>query len=91
MNRAAMLARLRGLRSSGASQAKAWGGWGMERANPMFMKAGSWGGTKGMADADILRRGQFRVGVGAGVVGASTAVSGIRAKSSGGYTGGGVY
>lgn len=82
-----LLGKAAGFRGAGMNAAKAWGTRAMTRADPYVMRAGRLGGTQGMGDDAIRRRGQFRVGVGAGIVGASSAVSGMRAKSSGGYTG----
>lgn len=63
---------------------------GMRRIDPAVMKVGRMGGDL-TDDAAIRRRGQFRIGVGMGAVGVASGVSGMRAKSSGGYTGANTY
>lgn len=86
-----MMMRLASLKGAGLRKGQNMGRQAMSRVDPHVMSVGRWGGVDGMDDAAIRRRGQFRLGVGMGAVGLSSAVSGVRAKSSGGYTGANTY
>lgn len=63
----------------------------LSKGEKQFHWLGGIGAGEDVSRADRIRRGHFRAGAVGGVVGLSSAASGMRAKSSGGYTGANTY